>query len=406
MPDRYLQVAVKAVGARGRVQARALQTKLEQRHSARAQPGRRATRPPPRPSISVDAQTASAGEVEREARQAGLIHVTDEQPGFHRRRCGRGFTYIRPDGHTLRDEGIRDRIKALAIPPAWTDVWVCTEATGHLQATGHDEAGRKQYLYHVRWEHLRDLLKFRAVLRLGEQLPLIRVRVGKRLAEPGLTRERALAAAVRLLDRTGLRIGTPEYATRNGSYGLTTLRRKHLRLRGRKIRLDFVGKGGRDIHLRLEDRPLARFLSESARTPGWELFKYLTGDGDRASLTPDDVNTYIGSVGDGPFTAKDFRTWRATVEVLVHLSGHANLEEEDRKVQWLAGVDHVAEQLANTRSVVRESYLPPGLEDRFVDGSYDAWAEELTSRAEEFERPGRRSGESLALALLESLLEA
>mgnify|MGYP001090395946 CR=1 FL=1 len=189
---------------------------------------------------------------EDEARAAGLVYVSDDAPGVRRRRCGRGFTYVLPSGKTLRDEAIRERIDDLAIPPGWTDVWICPDPDGHLQATGRDEEDRKQYRYHPRWVEARHAAKFRRVRALGERLPGVRRRVGRHLAREGLEQERVLAAVVRLLDRTGLRIGYPEYEERHGSHGLTTLRRKHATVRGSRLTLEFTGKGGGEVRVELD----------------------------------------------------------------------------------------------------------------------------------------------------------
>lgn len=279
------------------------------------------------------------------------------------------------------------------------------DADGHLQATGRDQEGRKQYRYHERWEQIRDETKFRRILAFGHRLPRIRIRVGRDLGREGLSRRRVLAAAVRILDRTGLRIGNPEYERRNGSYGLTTLRRKHVSIHRDEVELEFVGKGGREICLTISDPRLADVVEEALATPGWRLLKYTGQNDDRASVSPDEVNEYIGSAGGGPFTAKDFRTWLACVEVIRHLTRPPASPEDDRKTRWLAAVDEVADRLGNTRTVTRDSYLPRGLEELYVEGSFDARVEELRDRTDERRVPGRRRAEPLTLAFLQWLLD-
>lgn len=339
-----------------------------------------------------------------EARAAGLTYVSDEDSGIRRRRCGRGFTYLLPDGSTLRDPHHRERIDALAIPPAWTDVWICLDPDGHLQATGRDDRERKQYLYHDRWSEIRDGMKFQRLLLFGRRLPRLRRRVGRDLAREGLPPVRILAAAVRLLDRTGIRIGNPEYAAGNGSYGLTTLRRKHVEADGPRVTLEFQGKSGREVFIDVRDAALADVVRDALEVPGWKVLKYVNGDGDRSFVTPQQVNEYISAMADGPFTAKDFRTWLATVTLVERLRVRDPPDPEDRKAVWLDAVDEVAAQLANTRSVARESYLPPGLERLYLEDGYHDLIRTLSKRVAELSAPGHRRAEPLTIALLEELL--
>lgn len=340
------------------------------------------------------------------ARAAGLAYVSDEDPGIHRRRCGRGFTYLLADGGTLRDPDERERIEALAIPPGWEDVWICLRADGHLQATGRDDRGRKQYRYHERWEKIRDRIKFRRLLVFAHGLPGLRRRVGRDLSRDGLTRARVLAAAVRLLDKTGIRIGNPEYEVQNGSYGLTTLRRRHVEPNGSGVTLKFEGKSGREVSLDVGDAAVAEVLREALEVAGWKALKYLDGNGDKSFVTPDEVNEYIRTVAGGPFTAKDFRTWLGTVTLVDRLGDDDPGDPENRKTAWLTAVDQVADQLANTRSVARESYLPPDLESLYVAGRYheQIGSPRLSRRIEELSVPGRRRAEPRTIALLEWLL--
>lgn len=341
---------------------------------------------------------------EEQARSAGLTYVADEGDGFRRRRCGRGFTYLGPDGETLRRSGVRHRIEELAIPPAWTDVWICCDPKGHLQATGRDEEGRKQYVYHPSWVAARHRAKFRRVRGFGADLPALRCRVGKELKQRGLPRSRVLAAASRLLDWTGIRIGNPEYARRNGSYGLTTLRRKHAEVSGPRLTLDFPGKGGARIRVALDDPPLACVVSEMLAERGWRVFKYFGASGERTDLSPDDVNEYLAGAA-GAYTAKDFRTWFATVGVVRELCLTRGHGDGDWQAIWLSVVDRAAEALGNTRAVARESYLPPGLEPLVVEGGLPGLLSRSARRVRAWERPGRRKGEAETLMVLDHLLD-
>lgn len=335
------------------------------------------------------------------ARAAGLLYVDPEGPGIRRRRCGRGFTYIGADGRTVRDPEVRRRIESLAIPPAWTDVWISPEPRGHLQATGRDDRQRKQYVYHERWQEIRSALKFRRSVEFGHALPGLRRRVGRDLARTGPSRTRVLATSVRLLDRTGIRVGHPQYAEQNGSYGLTTLRSRHVEARADVVRLRFRGKGGKTVRTRVRDPALADALREITDLPGTEILTYLDGDGGRHTLEPEDVTDYVRRVTGGPFSAKDFRTWYATAEVVRRL--HA-MDPGDPRSAWFEAVDAVAEALDNTRAVVRGSYVPPELEALVVEGRFPERARAVRRRADALMEPGRRRHERLTLALLEDLL--
>lgn len=335
------------------------------------------------------------------ARAAGLLYVDPEGPGISRRRCGQGFTYVGADGGTVRDPEERHRIESLVIPPGWTDVWICPEPRGHLQATGRDDRQRKQYVYHERWQEIRSSLKFRRCVAFGHALPGLRRRVGRDLARPEPSRTRVLAAAVRLLDRTGIRVGNPEYSEQNGSYGLTTLQSRHMEARGNVIRLRFRGKGGKTVSTRVQDPALADALREIADLPGREILTYIDGDGGRHTIDPEDVTEYIRRVTGGPFSAKDFRTWCATAEVVRRLDV---MEPDDPRSAWFEAVDAVAEWLDNTRAVVRGSYVPAELEALVVEGRFPERADAVGGRAQELTEPGRRRHERLTLALLEDLL--
>ncbi len=247
------------------------------------------------------------------ARAAGLRYASDDRPGIARRRAGRGFSYRDADGRLVRDPETLDRIRRLAVPPAWTDVWICPSPNGHLQATGRDARGRKQYRYHARWRARRDDAKFERLIDFARILPRIRARVDRDLARPGLPREKVLAAVVRLLEMTLIRVGNEEYARLNRSFGLTTLRTRHARVTGTAVRFRFRGKSGRQHEVGLRDRRMAGVIRHLQDLPGQELFQYLGPDGETHDIASDDVNAYLREISGADVTAKDFRTWAGTV---------------------------------------------------------------------------------------------
>src|SRR5436190_10175993 len=247
------------------------------------------------------------------AKEAGLRYTSDDRPGIRRRRRGRSFQYIRPDGGAITDAAERARINALAIPPAWTDVWICPSPNGHLQATGRDARGRKQYRYHPRWREVRDEVKYGRLIKFAEALPSIRMRTNADLAKSGLPREKVLAAVVQLLEKTLIRVGNEEYARQNGSIGLTTMRDAHAKVSGSTVRFEFRGKSGIRHAVDLNDRRLAAIVKACRDLPGYELFQYIDDDGTRQVIDSCDVNDYLREICGSDFTAKDFRTWSGTV---------------------------------------------------------------------------------------------
>ena len=318
---------------------------------------------------------------EASAEEAGLRYVSDAMPGIRRRRAGRGFSYTGVDGKRLTDRRVLARIRSLAIPPAWTDVWICPIARGHLQATGRDARGRKQYRYHPRWRTVRDEVKYERMIAFGQALPRIRRRVEEDLALPGLPRERVLAAVVRLLEKTGVRVGNEEYARENRSFGLTTLRNHHADVGSRRIRFRFRGKGGKEHEVELSDRRLARIVARCQELPGQALFTYLDDDGQQRTVDSADVNDYLREVSGEEFTAKDFRTWSGTVLAAWAL---AELQEFDSEAQAkknvVRAVEAGAERLGNTPAVSRASYVHPIVIDAYLDGDV---VREARERAEE-----------------------
>jgi DNA topoisomerase-1 len=340
------------------------------------------------------------GQPEAVAEAAGLVYVHDTTPGYSRRRAGKGFSYRDPEGALVRDRVTLARIQALAIPPAWTDVWIAADPDGHLQATGWDAKGRKQYRYHARWRAVRDAVKFERLLDFGAALPRLRTRVDVDLSRRGLPLERVLAAVVRLLDVTQIRVGNEEYARDNDSYGLTTLRDHHADIGAASIRLSFRAKGGKLGERRIDDRRLARIVRRCQDLPGQVLFQYEGDDGQPHPVDSRDVNRYLQQATGGPFTAKDFRTWAASVQVAARLraTGEADSATRARK-DVVAAVKEAAAQLTNTPAVCRASYVHPVVVDSYLDGSLA----ELPSRRVRRElatHPGLDEDEAFVMVLL------
>lgn len=322
----------------------------------------------------------------RTAAAAGLRYVNDDEPGIARRRAGRGFAYRGSDGAAVRDPATLARIRALAIPPAWTEVWICADPEGHIQATGRDEAGRKQYRYHARFRAVRDAAKFERLPAFARALPAIRRRLLRDLDRDGLPREKVLAAVVLLLEATLIRVGNAEYV-RNQSFGLTTLRDRHVRVNGADLRFEFRGKSGRRWKVALADRRLARVVRACQDLPGQELFQYVDAEGERRTIGSADVNDYIRDISGGDFTAKDFRTWAGTrlcAAALAETPPPANATQAKRVAA--AAIRQVAQALGNTPAVCRSGYVHPGVltaweKGRLADGV--ASAEDVLSLFED-----------------------
>jgi DNA topoisomerase I len=269
----------------------------------------------------------------------------------------------------VREAETLTRIKSLAIPPAWRDVWICPDPRGHLQATGYDSRGRKQYRYHNRWREVRDAVKYDRMIAFGEALPAIRERVDRDLALPGLPREKVLAAVVRLLDSTLARVGNEEYRRENRSFGLTTLRDRHVQVAGSRVALSFRGKGGKQLEVRVSDRRLARVVRQSQEIPGQQLFQYLDDGGRRHTVESEDVNDYLREISGGDFTAKDFRTWGGSVQAHSLLCGCECPESERERKRLVADVvERVAVMLGNTPTICRKSYIHPGVLETYLEG--------------------------------------
>ena len=301
---------------------------------------------------------------------AGLHYVTDEQAGIRRKRAGRGFQYLDVKGQRIRHPAELQRIKSLAIPPAWTDVWICPRPDGHLQATGRDAKGRKQYRYHPRWRAVRDATKYHRMIAYGDTLPQMRAQVDRDIARSGLPREKVLATVVRLLETTLMRVGNTEYASANQSFGLTTLRDRHVEINGSHLRFEFRGKRGIHHTVQLHDRRLARIVKQCQDIPGYELFQYIDADGQRHQIDSVDVNTYLRQIAGQDFSAKDVRTWAATVLAARYLwELGTSTSETQGKRNVAQAVQSVAKHLGNTPAICRKCYVHPDVMDGYGDGS-------------------------------------
>lgn len=330
------------------------------------------------------------------AKAAHLHYVNDSMPGIARRRAGKGFVYRDAEGKAIRDPAVLRRIDALAIPPAWTGVWICASPVGHIQAVGRDARGRKQYRYHPRWRTVRDETKYEHMLEFGRALPRIRRRVGADLDRPGLPREKVLAAVVRLLERTLARVGNPEYAKENHSFGLTTLQNRHVRIANGRVEFDFRAKHGIRHRSVVNDRKLARILRNCRELPGSELFQYLDDAGERYSISSDDVNAYLRGIAGRDVTAKDFRTWAATNLAVLAIAAQGGAKATRKAVVGV--VKRVAEQLGNTPAVCRKCYIHPRVLAGWLDGSL---APVLAAIEQSEREPGMMAVEQLVMRFLE-----
>ena len=304
------------------------------------------------------------------ARAAGLRYVNDTKPGIRRERDGDTFRYFDAKGNEITNDKVLERIRSLGIPPAYTDVWISPWPNGHIQATGRDAKGRKQYRYHPRWREVRDETKYGRMMAFGQALPLIRELTEKHLALPGMPREKVLATVVRLLEQTLIRVGNDEYAKTNKSYGLTTMRDKHVDITGSTVRFEFRGKSGKNHTISIKDRRLANIVKRSRDLPGYELFQYIDENGQRRDVTSDDINTYLREITGQEFTAKDFRTWAGTVLAALALQAAEPFEKEAQaKKNIVAAIQSVSERLGNTPSICRKCYVHPAILDAYLEGT-------------------------------------
>jgi DNA topoisomerase I len=339
------------------------------------------------------------------ARVVGLRHVSDDAPGIKRERSGKNFRYRDPAGKIVRDPETLRRIKSLVIPPAWTEVWICPNPNGHLQATGRDDRGRKQFRYHPRWREIRDETKYARMISFARALPKIRRRVQKDMALPGMPRNKVLATVVRLLEVSLIRVGNDEYAQENNSFGLTTMRNKHVDVHGAELRFHFRGKSGKWHNVDIHDRRLAKIVEQCHDLPGQELFQFVDDDGTRHDVRSEDANQYIREISGQDFTAKDFRTWAGTVLAAMALR---EFEKFDTKAQAkknvVAAIELVAAKLGNTAAVCKKCYIHPHVLDSYLDGTL---VETLKQRAEKTISKSIRglpSEEAAVLGLLQQRL--
>jgi DNA topoisomerase-1 len=305
-----------------------------------------------------------------EAEEAGLQYVSDDRPGYTRRANDGEFDYLDTQDKPIRDERRLLRIKRLAIPPAWTDVWICPSANGHIQATGRDARRRKQYRYHERWREIRDENKFGRLADFAKALPQIRKRVDDDIKLPGLPREKVLATVVRLLERTFIRIGNDEYARENKSFGLTTIKNRHVTVKGARLSFRFRGKSGRQHEVDVTDRRIAKIVAKCQDLPGQDLFEYISDNGEVRDVTSQDVNDYLREITGQDFTAKDFRTWAGTLLAALALNAQESFEtKKQAKANIKAAICAVAELLGNTPAICRKCYVHPAIIEAYLGGT-------------------------------------
>jgi DNA topoisomerase I len=338
---------------------------------------------------------ARVDDAKEAAEEAGLVYVSDESPGLSREKRGDGFVYRRANGDRIDDDAVLERIRKLAIPPAWTDVWICPKANGHLQATGRDARGRKQYRYHPQFREVRDSTKYEHMLEFARSLPTIRERVAEHMALRGLPREKVLATVVHLLETTLIRVGNDEYSKENKSYGLTTLRNPHVSVEGSQLKFRFKGKSGKAWNLQLRDRRVAKIVRACQDLPGQRLFEYVDEDGQLREVASADVNAYLREITGSDVTAKDFRTWAGTVMAALALMEIESADSQTGvKKNIKAAIERVAARLGNTPTICRKCYVHPEVLDAYTQGELLL---EVAADAEHAE-------EAAVLALLERRL--
>lgn len=346
-------------------------------------------------------------DVKAAARSAGLRYVSDTSPGMRRQIGADGFIYLDAHGEAVTDEDTLARIRKLAIPPAWTDVWICKLEHGHLQATGRDAKQRKQYRYHARWRTLRDEVKYERMIKFGQALPDIRRRVDAALRLPGLPRDKVLATVVYLLQATMMRIGNEEYARTNQSFGLTTLRSRHVRVEGRAVQFRFRGKSGVFHDITVEDKRLARIIGRIRDLPGQDLFQYLDPDGTTHAIGSADVNDYLREISGEDYTAKDFRTWSGTVLAALALREFEKFDSETQaKKNIVRAIESVAERLGNTPSICRKCYVHPAVIESYLDGTMLEALRQRTEQELSGDLHALQPEEAAVIALLQQRLQS
>jgi DNA topoisomerase-1 len=339
------------------------------------------------------------------AEEAGLRYVSDERPGYTRKKKGDDFDFFDTEGKPIRDEQRVLRLKRLGIPPAWTDVWICPSANCHMQATGRDARRRKQYIYHERWREVRDENKYGRMLAFGEALPKIRRRVNKDLALPGLPKNKILATIVQLLERTFIRVGNDEYARENKSFGLTTMQDRHVEVKGSKLRFRFRGKSGIEHDVDVTDRRVAKIVAKLQDLPGQDLFQYLDEEGERREITSQDVNEYLREIAGEEFTAKDFRTWAGTVLAAMALKAVGTFENKKQaKANIRDAIVAVSKILGNTPAICRKCYVHPEVLETYLSGDSIEGLKQKTEEALEKEDVDLRESERAILKFLQARL--
>jgi DNA topoisomerase-1 len=339
------------------------------------------------------------------AEEAGLRYVSDNRPGYTRKANGDAFDYFDSEDKPIRDEQRLLRLKRLAIPPAWTEVWICPAPNGHIQATGRDARHRKQYLYHERWREVRDENKYDRIVSFGKALPKIRRRVAQDLKLRGLPREKVLATVVQLLERTFIRIGNEEYARENKSFGLTTMKDRHVEVKGSKLRFRFRGKSGREHEVGVTDGRIAKIISKLQDLPGQDLFQYVDDDGEVGDVSSQDVNEYLREITGEDFSAKDFRTWAGTVLTALALAAQEKFEtKKQAKANIKTAISAVATILGNTPAICRKCYVHPAVLDNYLDQKSIEGLKQITEEAMDSDDVDLRSNEKAVLKFLESRL--
>ena len=354
----------------------------------------------------VEALAPTPADPREAAESAGLVYVSDEDKGIRRERKGDGFVYTRPNGEPLTDEPTLERIRKLAIPPAYVDVWICPKANGHLQATGRDARGRKQYRYHPQFREVRESTKYEHMMEFARALPAVRAKLADHMALRGLPREKVLATVVHLLETTLIRVGNDDYARDNKSYGLTTLRNPHVKVEGAQLRFQFKGKSGKTWRLQVKDRRIARIVRACQELPGQRLFQYQDEDGEIREVTSADVNAYLKEVTGADITAKDFRTWAGTVMAALALQEFEAFDTKaSQKKNLKEAIERVASRLGNTPTICRKCYIHPEVLNAYAEGSLLLQVQRKVEEELREDLAQLRPEEAAVLAMLESRLK-
>jgi DNA topoisomerase-1 len=353
----------------------------------------------------AEALAPASADPREAAESAGLVYVSDEDRGLRRERRGEAFDYFKANGDRLTDEATLERVRKLAIPPAWTDVWICPRANGHLQATGRDARGRKQYRYHPQFREVRESTKYEHMLEFARALPAIRAQLAQHMALRGLPREKVLATVVHLLETTLIRVGNDDYARENKSYGLTTLRNPHVKVEGSELRFQFKGKSGKMWRLQVKDRRIARIIRACQELPGQRLFQYRDEDGEVREVTSADVNAYLREITGRDITAKDFRTWAGTVMAALALREcEASATQATQKKNLKEAIERVAARLGNTPTICRKCYIHPEVLNAYVEGALLLEVKDKVEKELREDVATLRPEEAAVLAMLEARL--